>query len=106
MKTLIALLLFTAPVFAREQNAAALAAAGCGPNKTQFKVKADKNGHPMGQPLPGKALVYLIEDQPGICLLDCVTTRAGLDGAWVGANKGDSYFYFSVDPGDHQACAE
>jgi len=30
--------------------------------------------------------------------------RVGLDGAWVGANKGKSYFFFSVDPGDHQVC--
>ncbi len=30
--------------------------------------------------------------------------KVGLDGAWVGANKGKSYFFFSVDPGDHQVC--
>ncbi len=32
------------------------------------------------------------------------TMRVGLDGAWIGANKGKSYFFFSVDPGDHQVC--
>ena len=30
--------------------------------------------------------------------------RVGLDGAWVGANKDRSYFFFSVDPGEHQLC--
>jgi hypothetical protein len=30
--------------------------------------------------------------------------RVGLDGAWVGANQGKSYFYFSVDAGEHQLC--
>jgi hypothetical protein len=33
------------------------------------------------------------------------TMRVGLDGAWIGANKGKSYFFFSVDPGDHEVCA-
>ena len=32
------------------------------------------------------------------------TMRVGLDGSWIGANKGKSYFSFSVDPGDHQVC--
>jgi hypothetical protein len=34
-----------------------------------------------------------------------VTTKIGLDGGWVGANHGESYFYFSVDAGDHRLCA-
>jgi len=32
------------------------------------------------------------------------TTRVGLDGVWVGANHGKSYFFFPVDPGDHHLC--
>ena len=32
--------------------------------------------------------------------------RIGLDGSWVGANKGKSYFFFSVDPGEHQLCTK
>lgn len=32
--------------------------------------------------------------------------RVGLDGVWVGANKGKSYFSFQVDPGDHQVCTK
>jgi hypothetical protein len=106
MKTLLALLLFVAPVFAQDQSAAALAGAGCGPNETEFNVKTDRKAHPMGQPAPGKALVYIIEDQPGTCVLDCVTVRTGLDGNWIGATQGTSYFYFSVDPGEHRICSE
>jgi hypothetical protein len=29
----------------------------------------------------------------------------GLDGQWVGANHGNSYFSFAVSPGDHALCA-
>lgn len=36
---------------------------------------------------------------------DGVTTRWGLDGAWVGAGYRNSYFFFSVNPGDHHLCA-
>jgi len=28
----------------------------------------------------------------------------GLDGQWIGATNGNSYFYFSVDPGEHHLC--
>jgi len=30
--------------------------------------------------------------------------RIGLDGAWVGAFKRNSYFSVSVEPGEHHAC--
>jgi len=30
---------------------------------------------------------------------------AGLDGRWVGATNGNSYFYFSIAPGEHHLCA-
>jgi hypothetical protein len=28
----------------------------------------------------------------------------GLDGAWVGANQGSSYFFFTAEPGEHHLC--
>jgi hypothetical protein len=34
------------------------------------------------------------------------TTRVGMDGAWMGANKGDSYFTLSVPPGEHHLCVD
>jgi hypothetical protein len=99
MKCLLAVLLFLSPVFAQDQAAAARAAAGCGPSEVQFDVKTDKNQHPVAQPQTGKALVYVFQNE-----LWKATTRVGLDGAWVGANHGESYFFFPVDPGDHRLC--
>ena len=29
-----------------------------------------------------------------------------MDGAWVGANEGKSYFFFQSDPGEHNICSE
>lgn len=102
MKAMLAILFFffASPVFAQGQ-ATTLAAAGCGPNEVQFDVKTDKNRHPGAQPESGRALVYVFNAGSSA---GRVTTRIGLDGAWVGANHGESYFFFPVDPGDHRLC--
>jgi hypothetical protein len=101
LKGMMAVLLFAAPVFAQDPAAEAQAAAGCGANEVQFDVKTDKKQHPVGQPEAGKALVYVFE-RSGI---GNVTTRVGIDRAWVGANRNQSYFFFQVVPGDHSLCA-
>ena len=111
-KILLGVLLFAMPMIAHgqdAQDAAALAhAAGCGPNEVEFNVKTDKNQHPTPQPEAGKAMVYVFDTiklDPGL-VIGTVTLRIGLDGSWMGANHGDSYFYFPVDPGDHRVCAQ
>jgi hypothetical protein len=109
MKTVLAVLVFLSAtfVFAEDQEAAARVAAGCGPNEVQFDVKTDKKQHPMGQADAGKALVYVFNDtidDNAKLHVGGLTTRVGLDGAWVGANDFKSYFFFSVEPGDHRLC--
>src|SRR5947207_13062810 len=103
MKLILTVLFLASSLFAQDQAAEARAAAGCGPDKVQFDVKTDKNQHPLPKPESGKAIVYVIQDREAIiCLGGCDTYRIGVDGSWVGANKGNSsYSFFSVDPGDH-----
>jgi hypothetical protein len=84
----------------KTQAESARAAAGCGPTEVHFDVKADKKQHPAPQPEADKALVYVFEND------DAATTRVGLDGKWMGANRGQSYFFFSVDPGEHRLCTD
>ena len=98
-KTLVALLLFATPAFAQDQSPTPSAGGGCGPAEAYFDVRASDKQHPVGSPESGKALVYIFED-----IERGPTMRVGLDGNWVGANKGKSYFYFSVEPGEHQLC--
>jgi hypothetical protein len=112
MKSLLAILLFAMPMIARgqdTQDAATLArSAGCGPSQTEFNVKTDKNQHPTPPPASDKAMVYVFDSiklDPGL-VIGTVTLRIGLDGDWMGANHGDSYFYFPVDPGEHRVCAQ
>ena len=90
---------FASPGFAQGQAPAVSARGGCGPSEALFDVKTDSKQHPSAPPDAGKALVYVFEDME-----HGPTMRVGLDGAWVGANKGKSYFFFSVDAGEHQVC--
>jgi hypothetical protein len=104
IKVILAVLLLAAPALAQDQ-AAVYAAAGCGPDSVKFDVKMDSPPHPAAQPDSGKALVYAFEDFPrGGNTAGGITTKFGFDGAWVGANQPDTYFSFSVDPGDHRLC--
>jgi len=93
--------LFAIPAFAQDPPASVPFSGGCGANESQFSVATNKKEHPVAQPQAGKATVYVIED-----IFNGPTMRVGLDGAWLGANKGRSYFFFSVDPGEHQLCTK
>ena len=104
IKIILAVFLFAAPAFAQDTSTAALAAAGCGANDVEFKVKTDKKQHPLPTPEPGKAAVAVISQFGGVCVGGCVTTRVGIDGTWVGANEGNSYLSFAIDPGDRRVC--
>ena len=110
MKTIVAaifLAVFASPLFAQDDAAAARAAAGCGPDQIKFEVKTDKNQHPAPKAEPTKALVYVFQDvkQDNTLTIGTATTRVGLDGAWIGAIHGKSYFFFSAEPGNHRVCA-
>jgi hypothetical protein len=50
-------------------------------------------------------LVYFIENDSQFDSFPSPTTRIGIDGEWVGATHGNSYFYSSVLPGVHHLCA-
>jgi hypothetical protein len=105
---LLVALFLAVPVFGQEQAPDLRAEAGCGPSNTRFEVKTDKNQHAMTPPESGKAVVYVIEDvsNPTAMTFGQVTTRVGLDGNWVGANHGQSYVSFAVEPGEHRVCAD
>jgi hypothetical protein len=79
-------------------------APGCGHSNAKFAVSTDAGQHPTS-PEAGKALVYVIQDDSNFNSFPKPTIRAGLDGDWVGATHGNSYLYFSVDPGVHHICA-
>jgi hypothetical protein len=101
-----ALLLFFAalPVFAQNPDLVPRAQPACGAATAQFHV-TKSNIHTEPQVDPGKALIYLVEEQKFRAFRD-VTVRVGLDGEWVGATRGDSYLSFAVEPGEHHLCVD
>jgi hypothetical protein len=102
MKIAVITLLLGASAFA--QAAPAGPTAACGPANVDFKVKLDQSQHMVTQPEPGKALVYFFSDAGTTATLGYPTEKLAIDGAWAGANHGNSYFSVPVDPGEHHVC--
>jgi hypothetical protein len=102
MKVALVALIFAAPAFAQTLPPASTAA--CGKPYVSFKVKLDESQHTLMQPDPGKARVYFIQDAGTGSTLGYPTVKVAIDGAWAGANHGNSYFSVSVEPGEHHVC--
>jgi len=102
MRSALIALLFAASASAQTSRAAATAA--CGPENVSFKVQLNDSQHTLAQPEPGKARVYFFHDAGTSSTLGYPTVKLAMDGAWVGANHGNSYFSTSVEPGEHHVC--
>lgn len=79
-------------------------APACGPNNISFTVSTDKTAAKPANADANSAAVYIIQDDSLFQSFPSPTVRTGLDGEWVGATHGDSYFMFSVAPGEHHLC--
>ena len=78
----------------------------CGDDKVKFDVKTEKNQAAPAGPAEGKAQIVFVENENQVIgPFMHATVRFGMDGAWVGANSGNSYFALTVDPGVHHSCA-
>jgi len=80
----------------------------CGDEKATLRVGFQKDTHGVNDPAPGKAELVFIEDADfrQSCFLCSIATRIGIDGRWVGANQGNSYFAVEVAPGEHHLCTD
>lgn len=105
MKTFAVVLLFATLVVAQDSSSPINVAPACGADSVKFDVKTEKSPHALVQPTPGQAMIYFVEDDTEFDSIPKPTTRIGVDGTWVGANHGNSYFSFAVDPGVHHLCA-
>jgi hypothetical protein len=104
MKIAIVLFLLASPALAQKPTDPPVAPA-CGTDDANFEVTKVKDQHSVTQPEAEKALVYFIKDDREYDPTRKPTMLAGLDGRRVGATHGNSYFYFSVAPGEHHFCA-
>ena len=104
MKTLLFVAVLSATTFAQDQAAITAAQSACGPKDKQFDVKVETGPQASPQVSGDKALVFVVKDVGQLRCWGC-TTKVAVDGAWVGATKGNSYLSFSVEPGEHHLCA-
>ncbi len=107
MKIFIAMVLLAIalPSVGRAQSSGAASVLGCGAANVEFNVKTNNKQRPAVPPEPGKAHVYFLQDDADFLSRPRPTTRFGIDGAWAGATHSSSYFYVTVDPGEHHLCA-
>ena len=78
----------------------------CGKQDVKFKVVTTQTDSPLPSLDAGKAqIVFLETEQTDGIALSGVETRPGIDGAWIGATKGNSYFAVAVSTGEHHLCA-
>jgi hypothetical protein len=101
--TIGALLLVVASAFPAHGWAKTLPPS-CGDDGAVFEVATHKNHPAPAPPEAGKARVVFVEMADKDALP--VTTRVALDGSWVGANKGNSYFESTLLPGEHHVCVD
>jgi hypothetical protein len=102
VKIILSVVLLTGSALA--QSSSAFAGSACGPQAVSFTVERGDSQPAVEQIQPGKALIYFVQEINGAIALGTPVTRIGLDGAWAGALKHNSYFSVSVDPGEHHAC--
>jgi hypothetical protein len=106
MKPLIFVFLLCASLCASVQaRAKTVLPDACGDDKAQFEVKTEESQPAPAPPPDGKAqIVFVDDDSVKTSGFSFTTFRYGMDGAWMGANKGNSYFVLNVDPGVHHLC--
>jgi hypothetical protein len=97
-------LLFLLPLAAWSQSADTIGPPGCGDPEAKFSVKSSR-GKPPARADDGKALLFFIQNDENFNSFPKPTTRAGVDGKWIGATRRNSYLYVPIAPGVHHICA-
>jgi uncharacterized protein DUF2846 len=103
-KLFFALLFIASSSWAQTNIALSQPEDACGPANVNFDVKFDYQGQHLPSYDPTKALVYFVQNQNSN-VINQITGRVAVDGAWVGANQGSSYFFLALEPGEHHLCA-
>ena len=101
---LVALFLCAALCSAVPASAKTVLPDACGDDGVKFDVKTQKDQPAPEPPAAGSAQIVFVEEQNARASFHFVTVRYGVDGNWVGANYGDSYFVLNVTPGVHHLC--
>jgi hypothetical protein len=94
------------PAAAPASPSADLAPASCGPVAQSFNVALAKSKAPAPAAIPGKAVVYFIQDDRfNSAHHPYPIVKWAVDGSWIGATRHKAYFRATLDPGDYHLCA-
>lgn len=80
-----------------------LRAKACGTESVNYTAQTDKKNHPTPDAPADKAMIYIL--RPTIIGYK-IKSKLAVDGVWTGVNRGRTYFYFTLDPGEHYFCSE
>jgi hypothetical protein len=75
----------------------------CGTEKVNYAAKTDKTQHPTPDAPADKALIYVIRSAMIGYKID---SKLAVNGKWMGVNRGKTYFFFTLEPGEHYFCSE
>ena len=75
----------------------------CGTKEVNYKADTDKKQHPTPEAPSDKALVYVLRPT---MMGNKVQSKVAVDGEWKGTNRGNNYFFFTVEPGEHYFCSQ
>jgi hypothetical protein len=90
----------------QDQSAAApltLKACGAKEKEVSYSADTDKTSHPTPEAPEGKAMVYVLRPT---MMGNKIQTKLAVDGEWKGVNRGNNYFFFPLDPGEHYVCSK
>lgn len=106
----LSIFIFTAlvcagPAFAQKDDAAKkeLRLKACGTETVDYDEHTDKTQHPTPDAPPDKAMIYVMRTS---MLGYKINSKLAVDGKWMGMNRGKTYFFFTLEPGEHFFCSE
>lgn len=90
--------------FAKAQDNKDLELKACGSKDKEVRYTAgtDKSQHPTPAQPADKALIYVL--RPSM-IGNKIQSKLAVDGEWKGVNRGNNYFFFTLDPGEHYFCS-
>ena len=95
------IILFTIQISFAQDNYEKLKA--CGTKEVHFNIDTDKKQHPTPAAPADKALIYVL--RPTMIGFG-VQSKFAVDGEWLGVNRGKTYFYLFVEPGERFFCSK
>jgi hypothetical protein len=93
----------TARVLSEKEEKQELRARACGGGSAKFSAQTDKKQRPRPDAPEDKALIYVLRST---MIGYKIHSKLAVNGDWVGVNRGKTYFYFTLDPGEHFFCSE